>query len=270
MLWRAISLSKQRPHIFETWLNRSSHCPLSFDLDDWDASSKVFASANLHHARWQYLILTAYLPPQLDGPMPLLRRLDLSVEHESDTVALRGVPLLRTVIFNGLAASSVTLPWAQLTSLTLKSVYPRDCVPVLQKTSDLLHCELNLCPDEDDELPFSDIRLLRLESLVLNQLGTEAVTGYLQTLTAPALRSLQVPERFLDPNPIDSLSTFLSKSGCNLESVDITDTESVDINDTESVDIADTISILEESYRGAFPSIQNLLLNGRSCNPNTQ
>ncbi|KAJ6562372.1 hypothetical protein B0H19DRAFT_1144296 [Mycena capillaripes] len=225
MLWRAISLSELRPDIFETWLNRSGHCPLSIELTP------------------------------LDGPMPLLRHLDLWVAENSDpifTVALREVPLLRTLIFDDVAAASVTLPWAQLTSLTLRNIFPRECVPILQQTSDLLHCELNLYRDWDDQLPLPDIRLLRLESLVLNQ--SSPVTGYLETLIAPALRSLQVSEEFLYPNPIDSLSIFLLKSGCNLESVDITG----------------PISTPEDSYRRAFPSIPNFLLNGRSCNPDTQ
>ncbi|KAJ6562312.1 hypothetical protein B0H19DRAFT_95704 [Mycena capillaripes] len=261
MLWRAITFSERHSHIFKTWLNRSGCCPLAFNLVDWNASTEVFASATLHCARWEYFKLTLYRSPSdlhsLDGPMPLLRYLDLSLGVQSDpivTVALREVPLLRTVIFDASAAASVTLPWAQLTSLTLKGIYPRECIPVLQQTSELLYCRVNLYCPEDDQLPLPDIRLVHLETLVLSQSGSTAITGYLETLIAPALCSLQIPEVFLDPNPIDSLTAFISKSGCDLKSVDITG----------------TISIPEdsESYRRAFPSIQNLLLNGWSCDPN--
>ncbi|KAJ6562375.1 hypothetical protein B0H19DRAFT_96520 [Mycena capillaripes] len=262
MLWRAISLSKLRPGIFEAWLNRSGHCPLSFDLINWDALPEVVALATSHCARWEYFKLTLYRGfsfglPSLDGPMPLLRHLELSVEQELDPIITFGdAPLLRSVLLDADAAASVSLPWAQLTSLTLERVSPRDSSAVLQQTSNLLHCELNLYHGRDNQLSFPDIRLLRLESLVLNQpsISITPVTGYLETLIAPALRSLQVSEEFLHPNPIDSLSIFLSKSGCNPDSVDITG----------------TISIPEDSYRRAFPSIQNFLLNGWSCKPDAQ
>jgi hypothetical protein len=56
------------------------------------------------------------------------------------------LPLLCTAILNDNAASLVVLPWVQLTSLTLKRVLPQEFIPILQQTSNLVHCNLGLYP----------------------------------------------------------------------------------------------------------------------------
>jgi hypothetical protein len=156
------------------------------------------------------------------------------------------VPLLRTVVLNDGAALSIILPWAQLTSLTLFSVYPREYVPVLQKTLNLVHCELEVCIDEDDDQPGPDITLPYLESLAMLNLGNP-VTGFLKAFIVPALRSLKIPEEFLGPSPIDSLTGFISKSGCKLEEVQFTGPR----------------SLPKQSYRKVFPSIPKFSFSER-------
>jgi hypothetical protein len=69
------------------------------------------------------------------------------------------------------------------------------------------------------------------------------VIGFLETLIVPALRSLEIPEQFLEPNPIELLAAFISKSGCKLEEVEITGPRAVP----------------ESSYLKAFPSIPRFL-----------
>jgi hypothetical protein len=46
-------------------------------------------------------------------------------------IVIREAPLLRTVVLNDIAAEPLTLPWAQLTSLTLRPVFLRECVSIL-------------------------------------------------------------------------------------------------------------------------------------------
>jgi len=140
--------------------------------------------------------------------MPLLRHADLAVSIPG-TFSLHKVPLLRTAVLDNIAASTVTLPWGQLTSLTLRCVCPPRCVPILLQTSNLVHCQLGLVYDIDAEYNSNipDVQLPRLESLVLTDFLSHyapAVTGYLETLIAPALLSLHIPGQFLGPNPIDS------------------------------------------------------------------
>jgi hypothetical protein len=78
-----------------------------------------------------------------------------------------------------------------------------------------------------------------MESLALRDPASDPVPDYLHTFIVPALSILQIPESFLGPNPIDSLTSFISKSDCNLQEVRITGERSVP----------------EASYHEAFPSI---------------
>jgi hypothetical protein len=158
-------------------------------------------------------------------------------------IIIHDAPLLRTAILSTKDLSAVVLPWGQLTSLTLKRVQPRECVPILQQTSNLVHCKLILFEWWHDEIP--DITLPCLESLALkNRPGSGPLLGHLHTFVVPALRSLWVPEPWLQPNPIAALASFISKSGCKLQELHLTQ-----------------ISEPETSYRKAFPLIEKVSLH---------
>jgi hypothetical protein len=89
----------------------------------------------------------------------------------------------------------------------------------------------------------ADITLLRLETLIFVLRGyTLTVAGPLDTLIVPALRTLHVPEDLLGASPIETLASFVSKSGCSLREVRITRHHLVP----------------EDAYREAFPSITTL------------
>ena len=135
----------------EIWLSRSRSCPLSLSFQFGYTSrdvSQALAAVILHCARWEYLDL--YLSPSqlltIEGPMPLLRHLRLVLEEDPTVVvdAFRELPLLCTVILDTAVAADIVLPWAQLTSLTLHHVYLEQCVPMLQQTSTLVHCEMEI------------------------------------------------------------------------------------------------------------------------------
>jgi hypothetical protein len=83
-------------------------------------------------------------------------------------------------------------------------------------------------------------------------MGTELDTGIRLseycTFIFPALRRLQISEEFLGESPIDALASFMSKSGCRLETVCIT---------------GRTISITKDSFLEAFPAISKLTLRDR-------
>jgi hypothetical protein len=246
---------KQKAHIFDIWLKRSRFCPLSLQLGR-GIVLKILAAVVPHRARWERLKLAypspSHLPIIIDGPIPLLRHLDLCLSGAgmTEVFAFRDVPLLRSVILDAVAVTSIILPWAQLTSLTLSDVYPRECVPVLQKTSNLVCCELKVWfqVDSDNDQLGPDITLPYLESLRIGQCGATPVTDLLGTFIVPALRSLKIPEEFLRPSPIDSLTGFISKSGCKPEEVYITGPR----------------SLPKQSYRKAFPSIPKFSFSGAS------
>jgi hypothetical protein len=71
--------------------------------------------------------------------------------------------------------------------------------------------------------------------------------GYLETLIVPTLQNLAVPESFLGPKPIVSLTSFISKAGCKLQQVRITGERTT----------------IKNSYRWAFPSIPEFAFDGR-------
>ncbi|KAJ7872347.1 hypothetical protein B0H14DRAFT_2570349 [Mycena olivaceomarginata] len=261
-LWRAtdISWNHGTPDAVPTVLSRSGSCPLSICMDALELNPdlehygpELLAAAIPHYVRWEYLTLLLterFIDnyPPIDGPMPLLRHLDLWLSGGSSypVVSLRsGAPLLRTVVLNVHAAEKVILPWVQLTSLTLTIIYLHECVPILQQTSNLVHCVLEL-RDSDDVVSDGAVTLPALETLAIKEVNptTMAPINYLRTFIVPALGDLEVPERFLEPDPIDSLASLILRSGCELHQVGITDP---------------TLA-LEAPFRAAFPSIQMLFM----------
>ncbi|KAF8188297.1 hypothetical protein K438DRAFT_1936394 [Mycena galopus ATCC 62051] len=181
ILWRAISLSDStipfNAHI-SVWLERSRYCPLSLHFDDDDPISgellaaEVLAAIVPHRARWDHLTISLRLPTLLhaiEGPMPLLRRLNLSSDGESDAIfSLGEAPLLRSVTLNVMTPLNVMLPFAQLTSLALEFIFRSEYVVILPQTFNLVHCKLGIVSDgEGDRAPDKGIELRCLESLAL-------------------------------------------------------------------------------------------------------
>ncbi|KAJ6577818.1 hypothetical protein B0H19DRAFT_1121453 [Mycena capillaripes] len=185
-LWRTIPLSfgrnpqaaKHHAYLCDVWLRRSRCCPLSIQIVQYYPSREVdgLAAVVAQRARWENLKIhvgdvRSYLFT-VENPMPLLRHLDVEIEDESTNVIVLcpDAPLLRTVILNDIAALKVELPWAQLTALTLKRVFTHECVPILQRTPYLVHCELNLYLDRFN-IVSAELELPCLQSLDLRYPG---------------------------------------------------------------------------------------------------
>jgi len=261
MLWRAITITlslydipfhRQR-HLLD-FLRRSSCCPLSIqsDLDSNDAAvrvTEVFVAVAAHRARWEHVRLRL-TSQQLSlstivGPMPLLRDLQLALiddPHPPSIFPLHEVPLLRSVILEEYAPSNVSLPWAQLTSLTLNTVYRSEYLPILQQAHNLVQCRLDILFDDNDPPDPHEITLPCLQSLTLGDANSNWAGTYPDFFVVPALRSLQIPRSLLGPDPIAALTAFVSKSACKPQEVRITGASS-------------TTSGL---YLKAFPSIPQL------------
>ncbi|KAJ7037923.1 hypothetical protein C8F04DRAFT_1180040 [Mycena alexandri] len=156
------------------------------------------------------------------GLMPLLRCLTLSSYsgiETADVVAPHEAPLLRAVDLNSIARK-LTLPFAQLTSLTLGQMYPHDCVPILQQTTHLVYCRLSIFADNNVLQPPGSAQDVFLGPF-LNSLNT-ANSGIDPYASATLLFRLSaIPEHSLMPQPIDTLATFIQRSGCRLETVHI-------------------------------------------------
>ncbi|KAJ7222757.1 hypothetical protein B0H12DRAFT_745539 [Mycena haematopus] len=100
-----------------------------------------------------------------------------------------------------------------------------DCVRILAQTLNLVHCALTLDEDDDDDpglhLTSLDLALPCLESLTLNTLHQTPREEFLHSFIVPSLRRLELDELFLGVEPISALESFISRSGCRLQEVDI-------------------------------------------------
>jgi hypothetical protein len=64
--------------------------------------------------------------------------------------------------------------------------------------------------------------LLHLDTLILRAIILhDFFHGFLDTLTLPALRRLQLSEGFLQPDPVATFGSLISRSGCILQEIDI-------------------------------------------------
>ncbi|KAJ6483957.1 hypothetical protein C8R45DRAFT_294337 [Mycena sanguinolenta] len=248
-LWKAIELvnslvaPKQMRRIADSWIQRSGSCPLSIRINSGNRYllNEIFTPPlAIATARWEHLKL--HVPqsflPTIVGSMPMLRSLHFSATstYGADPFTLYDVPRLCTV--NLYRRANVNLPWLQLTSLNLTCVEANDCVRILVQTLNLVQCILLLSDVDELEVPTSDLALPSLKSLVLETDDWTAAEEFLQSFVVPSLCSLQLEEEFLGDNPIPALASFISKCGCKLQEVQITE-----------------CSTNQKSYRSAFPFI---------------
>ncbi|KAJ7918342.1 hypothetical protein B0H13DRAFT_2321513 [Mycena leptocephala] len=216
-LWSALLLTnyhisfERLAHVADFWLERSSCCPLSISIEEYDdGCDRDFLP----------LILSSLVSHPIAGPMPLLRHLDLTLETTTRFTITR-TPLLRTLVLNSDAASCAILSW-------------------VLKTTNLVHFELSIPGgNAKGQLPAYILRP-SLQHFVLKNPYDRIVTPFLNIFDFPALRSLSISENFLGENPIDSLTSFISKSGCSLQELCVT---------------GQITAISAASYRQAFPAI---------------
>ncbi|KAJ7107175.1 hypothetical protein C8R43DRAFT_1114284 [Mycena crocata] len=257
-LWRAFSWQftnsgtfDEKMELLKKWFMRAGSSLLSIEAAEDRLPTGILLEALLpHRERLEYARLrTSHFDPNLlHEAMISLRRLHLLLEFDeypAPPIKFHGVPLLRSVSFEYRTEGTVMLPWAQLTSLALDYVFPEECTPILQQAVNLVHCELAIASESRGT--FSEepnIQLLRLESLVLMG-GIDR--HCLDTFTVPALRSFHISGQFLTPDPIASLASLISKSGCKLQ----------------TLCIAGERTLPKHAYRNAFPTISKLSFNKR-------
>ncbi|KAJ7629787.1 hypothetical protein DFH06DRAFT_1440189 [Mycena polygramma] len=194
----------------ELWSAVSIDNPHEWQAGSHEANSKFLQALIPYRARWVHLDLGPLAGSGLrilEAPMPLIQHLELSGE-EVRNVVLREVPRLRSIALPGNAV--VTLPWAQLTSFTVRQAFYSQCVRLLAQARNLIHCELEIVLDSMPRV--GDVTLPGLGSLAITYLGGGPNTrmAFLTALFVPALRSLRIPESFLEFNHVDSLvSRFL-------------------------------------------------------------
>ncbi|KAK7012902.1 F-box domain-containing protein [Favolaschia claudopus] len=251
-LWSAIPLTstvKTVTSLAPVWLERSGCLPVSITATDDDELFPVFCNLIPHCDRWEHLKLSLENTDNIDAlnvPMPLLSSLDIYLGNQclSESTPLdlqRRLPSLRSVILDDYGRPSFILPWSQLTSLTLRYMYPRQCMLILQQTLHLEHLVLSFLepgyrPDE-----FPDTVLKRLESLHFEK-RSHLNAVFSTKLVTPALLRLHFAI-LVDSDPIEPLKAFIAKSGCLLHELRVSED-----------------SVSEDACREAFPLIPNIIL----------
>ncbi|KAJ7258939.1 hypothetical protein C8J57DRAFT_1073442 [Mycena rebaudengoi] len=262
-LWRAIriyissgkeSTLDAQLNLLTTWLSRSKNCSLSFSLGVQSISPKLphFTAALISQSeRWEHVRLIIPLDDLrwLDRPFPLLRDLTFGPSKkyfatEDAIMAFSDAPRLKSValgvMFN---PSQVVLPWSQLTSINAEEIQLDKAADVLRQATALVNFSCTLWGNTI--VPGAVPPLIHLDSLILhnwNWLGIQKLL--LNALTAPALRHLAISEYELGDEPLSTITAFLSRSCCSLDSLHITQP------------IFLRTSLHKADYRAAFPSIK--------------
>ncbi|KAJ6481831.1 hypothetical protein C8R45DRAFT_313124 [Mycena sanguinolenta] len=238
------------------WLSRSGSCPLSIRIVGAATTNMpdILSAIVPHRARWEYLEFETIADSLLhlfDGPMPLLRHLDLIMTlPSSKPFELHAVdlPRLRSAkVFDDSVARAVTLPWAQLTSLVLWAVTPSVVVSILHQAQRLVYCVLGCKSQQFSFVGVDHLTIPCLKTLVL--IASDGfVQEFLANLSVPALHRLEFEE---GTNSIGLLTAFISMS-VKLQEINVMRRRT-----------RETIERLSEiNYRTAFPSITFSFENG--------
>ncbi|KAJ6492726.1 hypothetical protein C8R47DRAFT_420557 [Mycena vitilis] len=273
----ALSVGWQR-EIVDTWLSRSSGCPISIFIRGHFEKPAALLDfrPRLEHLELRHVQANVY--PILNDLLPELRSLDLALcPGDNIAVRLHHAPLLRTACFDGAAAiilQRTGFPLQRFTSLTLYELHPSECRAVLHCAPQLVYCNLEFWPGDDDDLPgwrnrgryAPDAYLRRLESLILTDVRQRRCTMHGRSVLAgksykkreesdirgfvcPSLRLLRIPEKSLGEDPVYALRSFISRSHCKrLREVHITGSRSVS----------------SQSYRKRFDSTTKFTFEGHS------
>ncbi|KAJ7130365.1 hypothetical protein C8R44DRAFT_978469 [Mycena epipterygia] len=166
-----------------------------------------------------------------EGPLPFLRSLKIDTfsagatgNGSALTRAFLTAPLLRSVALQQYCDYyGAIFPWSQLTVLFVNSITPHSCTEIFNQAVNLVHCKLKIYHLETALPKNLNIILPRLESLILSTAFAPR-WSFLHNLTLPALRSLQVAEALLQPDPVFMLKSLVSRSNCNLQELCIPDT----------------------------------------------
>ncbi|KAJ7717706.1 hypothetical protein B0H16DRAFT_1897838 [Mycena metata] len=278
----------QKFRLLEIWLQRSGSCLLSIhinlrvddmDPDDDGADLGDDGATNLvdtfdlfthaiaaHSARWEYLRLysRSHPFPSITGPLPFLRALTMgsvkpivngTPNTDSLTQALHTAPLLQNLAVAFWREHCISLyPWSQLTSFTGHSILPHLCADILARALNLTYCNMFIYAESEDEViqTVQNVTHQTLSSLILRgYIPGNMPWKFLDNLTLPALRNLEIRQGLLHGDPIDLLKSLISRSRCSIQELYMPYSPDPSL----------------ESYRRAWPTVS--IVNGPldSVNP---
>ncbi|KAJ7470980.1 hypothetical protein FB451DRAFT_1090586 [Mycena latifolia] len=261
-LWRAIGLDldlEYHPNqlrLFETWLERSGVTPLSINLRDYepglDISPVVTAVVGhaFHCEEMKLHISLSDIQILSSQNLPTLRALtiDPSEEcpHGADPIILfdQAPNLANITLGRYFDPFRLVLPWMQITTLCGICLFVDELMEILRLAVNLVHCSVTIHGDNVvGIMPVPHMHLQDLTVMAMNPFGYAG--GLLDNLTLPALRNLRIPEPWISPTPCATLTAWISRSGCGLEQLHVTESS----------------CNRELSYREALPSIRKIVVD---------
>ncbi|KAK6977957.1 F-box domain-containing protein [Favolaschia claudopus] len=259
-LWRALDFTDEAPiipleqqkHLGALWIERSKACLICVRLI---GSLPALSALVPYMPRCEHLSLSlnALCSSMLYSSMPLLRVLgvDLMDVNEGYThcrLTFCDTPKLHTVVLKSFIINHIDLPWSQLTSLSLIDAFARETEIILRQTPHLVHLAVDFLSRDslDDNPVYPDIELLHVQICNLHSELGSPYPEFFHSLVTPSLEHLQLSGGFVEQdNHIDSLNSFISKSGCKLSHLLIKGQYAV-----------------TETYCEAFPSIPDIVCKG--------
>ncbi|KAJ6546190.1 hypothetical protein DFH09DRAFT_1171434 [Mycena vulgaris] len=243
----AVAARENQLRLLKTWLTRSRDCPLTIALQyrppilpvpaGHDSVHEFIDAISPHRRRCHTLSLILPLRDifRFDGEFTSLQALaigvsDLPDETQTDPswpmeIFHRAPKLRALVIAGGFNPNTVLLPWAQIMMLANLAVpFPNDLAEVLRSTTNLSSLRVDImAPDDNEtianipEIPLTNLRSLELGS----NSDPRACMQLLEKLVLPGLVDLHISEPGFLPNPAAPIQNLLSRSGCNLRTLNI-------------------------------------------------
>ncbi|KAK7063516.1 F-box domain-containing protein [Favolaschia claudopus] len=218
--------------LLESWLSRAGNQMLYLDLTaDTRHFSNLFPAVVPYSSHWRVFkcriggdwTSISTLVDSVRGRTPLLHEFGVWWEGPSDfttaapIAAFSDAPELRKVILHDLPPEKITLPWAQLTHLTLSGQKITNGIAILHLTGGLEELSIDLYGSASGET--QPVVLGRVQRLVLPN-GFGDIPQILSCVTLPKLRSLEIGEIGTEEYA-DALRMLAQRSHCTLESVSV-------------------------------------------------
>lgn len=224
------------PDFVRLWLARSGHLPLLLSLyqqNESDANcfvaEEVLRVFSQHASRWYsmqlHLSRNARLPNLESQPTPVLETYKIQSVGVDALMGLKVVPRLLHIHVSHIpdfylsGDRSITVPWSQLTSLSLDSVSVEASIRILFMCPNLGKCSYTI-DTHHGAILFQSVVHVMLTSLIVN-ISHNYLSTFLEHLTLPQLFQVAVYSNDRAEWPQDTFSRFLERSSCHLRQLEV-------------------------------------------------
>ncbi|KAJ7626929.1 hypothetical protein FB45DRAFT_1004573 [Roridomyces roridus] len=266
--WRAVALSCPRlwpaiagplpaharilANLLRSRLSRVGSLPFRIDAT-LSTTGEEFAILTPYLAQLLNLRLYVSGPIAFPGEVLLSSLQELALEHRGNfmgqtdwRITLPITPRLRILHLSHMRSSQISVPWSQLTDLTLYGQTIREALVILQLTANLVTLHARLQPQADISTGLVELRHLRTISTLS--------FGVLKHIKTPLLSDLEI--RNFSTAAVPVVRDLISRSGCPIHKLLL---KSPPHSGSTLWDAQECISFM--------PTIRALTLSGVPCDP---